>query len=134
VAVEVLAAVVVDRGGSGVGVEGGELHVAERDTGVGGGHDERRSEHVGVDAAEPGAAADRVDPRVGGAAVEALAVTASLDRPVEVFADVEVDGAGRSRDERDRRRLVALADDPQGSVASFEPEVLDVGGAGFAHA
>jgi hypothetical protein len=70
---------------------------------------------------------------VGGAAVEALAVTASQDRPVVVFADVEVDGAGRSRDERDRRGLVALADDPQGSVASFEPEVLDVGGAGFAH-
>jgi hypothetical protein len=62
-------------------VAGGELHAAERGTGVEGGHDERRSEHVGVDAAEPGAAADRVDPTVGGAAVEALAVTASQDGP-----------------------------------------------------
>jgi hypothetical protein len=108
VAVEVLAAVVVDRGGSGVGVAGGELHVAQRDTGVEGGHDERRSEHAEVDAAEPGAAADRVDPTVGGAAVEALAVTASQDRPVVVFADVEVDGAGRSWDERDRRGRLPL--------------------------
>ena len=93
-----------------------------------------RSEHAEVDAAEPGAAADRVDPTMGGAAVEALAVTASQDRPVVVFADVEVDGAGRSWDERDRRGRVALADDPQGSAASFEPEVLDVGRAGVAHA
>src|ERR1017187_5597859 len=46
VAVEVLAATVVDRGGSGGGVAGGELQVAERDAGVEGGHDERRSNGV----------------------------------------------------------------------------------------
>jgi hypothetical protein len=61
---------------------------------------------------------------VGGAAVEALAVTASQDRPVVVFADVEVDGAGRSRDERDRRR---------GKLTVFHPgaEQFDVRACGL---
>jgi hypothetical protein len=41
VTVEVLAAMVIDRGGSGVGVAGRDLHIAQRDAGVEGGHDER---------------------------------------------------------------------------------------------
>jgi hypothetical protein len=74
VAVEVLAATVIDRGRARVGVAGGELYVSERDARVEGSHDERGSEHVGVDGTEPGALADRMDPSVRCAAVETLAV------------------------------------------------------------
>jgi hypothetical protein len=34
--------------------------------------------------------------------------------------------------ERDRGRLVALAEDAQGAVTAFEAKILDVAGAGFA--
>jgi hypothetical protein len=49
------------------------------------------------------------------------------------LANGEVDRAGGSWHERDGRRLVALADDPQRPMAPLEPEVLDVGGACLAH-
>jgi hypothetical protein len=48
-------------------------------------------------------------------------------------ADGTVDRACRSREERDHRRLVALADDPQRPVSSLEAEVFNVGGARLAH-
>ncbi len=48
-AVEVLAAPVVDRGGTRIRMAGGDLHVAKWDTCVEGGHDERGSQHVRVD-------------------------------------------------------------------------------------
>lgn len=74
VAVEVLAAAVVDRGRAWVGVAGGELHVAQRYASIECGHDERSSEHVGVDVTETGPLADRLDPSVRGRKVEPLAV------------------------------------------------------------
>jgi hypothetical protein len=49
------------------------------------------------------------------------------------FADRQVDRARGSRYERDGGGLIALADDVQRPVSSLEPEVLDVGGARFAH-
>jgi len=58
VAVEVLAAPVLGRGGSRIGVTGSDLHVPQRDPGVEGGHDECGAEHVRVDGSEPGALAD----------------------------------------------------------------------------
>lgn len=61
VAVEVLAASVVDRGRPRVGVPGGDLHISEWDACVKGSHDERRSEHVRVDVSEAGPLADRAD-------------------------------------------------------------------------
>ena len=53
VAVEVLAASVVDGGGAWVGVTSGDLHVAQRHAGVERGHDERRAQHVRVDRPRP---------------------------------------------------------------------------------
>jgi hypothetical protein len=50
-------------------VAGGDLNVPERDTGVEGGHDERRSQHVRVQGAEFGALADRTHPAVSSAPV-----------------------------------------------------------------
>jgi len=44
----------------------------------------------------------------------------------------QIDGARHSWNERDHCRLVALADDAQGPVASVEAEVLDIGGTGLA--
>ena len=96
VAIEVLAASVVDRGGARVGVASGDLHVTQRDPGVECGHDERRAQHVRVDVAETGSLANCFDPAVCGASVEALAVASSQDRAFAPFADGEVDGASRS--------------------------------------
>jgi hypothetical protein len=124
VAVEVLASPVVDGRGAGVGVTGGDLDVSQRDPGVEGGHDERGSQHVRVDGAEPRALADRPDPAMRGAPVETVAVTAPQDRPVVAFAGGQVDGPGGPGDERHGGRLVALAYDPQRAMAALETEVL----------
>src|ERR687892_1153472 len=127
-----MASPVVDGGGSGVGVTGGDLDVSQRDPGVEGGHDERGSQHVRVHGAEPGTLADRADPPVGGSPVEAVAVTASQDRSVVAFTDGQVDRPSGPGYERRCGGLVALADDPQRAMASFDAEVLDVRGAGLA--
>jgi hypothetical protein len=132
VAVEVLAAPVVDSRGSGVGVSGGDLDVSQRDPGVQGGHDERGSQHVRVHGPEPRALADRADPPVGGSPVEALAVTAPQDRSVVAFTDCEVDRACCPGYEGHGGGLVALAHDPKRAMASLDAEVLDVGGTGLA--
>jgi hypothetical protein len=98
--VEVLAAPVVDGGGAGVGVTSGDLSVSQRDPSVECGHDERSSQHVRVHGTETGTLADRADPPVGGAPVEALAVTAPQDRPLVALSDGQVDrpsGAGYER-------------------------------------
>jgi hypothetical protein len=134
VAVEVLASSVVDGGGSGVCVAGGDLDVSKRDAGVEGGHDERGSQHVWVHAAELGAFADRPNPSVGGSPVEALAVTAPQDRPLVTLTDGEVDCPGGAWYERHGGGLVALAHDLQCAMAALDAEVVDVGGAGLADA
>ena len=69
VSVEVLASPVVDDGGPGISVAGGDLDVAKRDAGVKGGHDEGGSEHVGVYQAEPGPLADGADSSMSGTPV-----------------------------------------------------------------
>jgi hypothetical protein len=50
-----------------------------------------------VDLPDPCSFADRADPTVGGAPVEALAVVTPQDRSVSPFTDGEVDGSGRAR-------------------------------------
>ena len=119
-AIEVLAAPVVDRRRARVGVPGGELHIPQRHAGVEGGHDERGPQHVRVHRAEPGALADGPNPAVRGAPVEAFAVTAAQDRAFAAFADGQVDGSRCSRDERDGGGLVALAEDAQRAMAAFD--------------
>ena len=71
---------------------------------------------------------------MGRAPIEALAISTSQDRTLVTLPDGQVNRPGRARHERDLGWLVALADDAQDSVTSFEAEVLDVGGARFAHA
>jgi hypothetical protein len=56
---------------------------------------------------------------------------AQQDWSLAAFADRQVDGASRAWHERDASWLVALADDAQDAVTSFEPEVLDVRPARF---
>ena len=112
---------------------GGGLHVPQRDPGIEGGHDERRSQHVRVYVAESAALADRGHPSVGRAPVESLTVPAAKNRPFVTLADDQVDGAGGAWDERDGGGLVALAGDPQGPVATLDGEVFDVRLARFAH-
>jgi hypothetical protein len=63
-AVEVLAAAVVDRGRPRVGMASRELDIAQRNTGDEGGHDERSPDHVWMDSAELGALADGAVMRV----------------------------------------------------------------------
>jgi hypothetical protein len=70
---------------------------------------------------------------VRGSTVEAFAVTAAQDRAFAAFADRQVDGSCRPRDERDGGGLVALAEDAQRAMTAFDSEVLDVGGARLAH-
>jgi hypothetical protein len=45
------------------------------------------------------------------------------------FSDGEIDRPRSSRDERDHRRLVALANDVQRAMTALETEILDVGSA-----
>ena len=66
-----------------------------------------------------------------GTAVETFPVAASEDRTLVMPADDQVDGASSAWDERDGGRLVALAGDPQGPVATLDCEVFDVGLARF---
>ena len=96
VAVEVLSAAVVDRRGSGIGVAGGELHVAQGHAGVERGHDERGAEHVRVHDTESGVLADRADPTVSGAPIQALAVLAAQDRSFVPFTDNQIDHPRRA--------------------------------------
>jgi hypothetical protein len=87
---------------------------------------------VRVDSAEASPLANGSYPPMRGAAVEAFPVSAAQDRPLVAFADGKVDGARGAGNERDGGGLVALAEDAQGAVASFEAKILDVGGARLA--
>ena len=80
---------------------------------------------------EASASSDGAHPTVSGPSIEALAIASAQDRAFVSFANGQIDGARRAGDERDSR-LVALADDPQHSMSSFEGHVLDLGLAGFA--
>ncbi len=67
------------------------------------------TQHVGVHLAESGSFGDRADSPVGGPAVKPAAVVAQQDRPGGTFPDCQVDRPGGPGDQRDDRRLVALA-------------------------
>ena len=58
VAIEVLAAPVVDRGRARVGMASSDLHVPQRHTGIERRHDERGAQHVRMHRSEPGTLAD----------------------------------------------------------------------------
>ena len=114
---------------------GGFLDVAERDTGVERGGDERVPQGVGSDPlGDPGPASDAAHDPARGVPIESVAVGAAEDRSFAAFTDGEIDrprGAGRERDGHD---LAALAQDRQGAVAAFEAELFDVGAGRFGDA
>jgi len=78
-AVEVLPPVVVDGRRPWIGVAGSDLDVPERDSGIQGRHDERCPEHVGIDDAEPSLLADRADPAMGRAPIQAHPIPTTED-------------------------------------------------------
>ncbi len=132
VAVEVLTAPVIHRGGARISMPGSHLHLSERHSCIESSHDERRSQHVRMHQPEPCPFADGADPPVGRAPIEALAVMANQNRALSSFPDGEVDRTGGAGNERDEGRFVALANDPQHPVAPLEGHFLNVGLAGLA--
>ena len=89
--------------------------------------------NVRMHRAQPRPLAARANPPVSRAAVEPLPVASPQDRPLAPLTDSQVDRASSPRHERDRRRLVALAENAQRPVTALESEVLDVGRARLAH-
>lgn len=78
--VEVLAAVVVDGGCSGVGVASGNMYLPQRHAGVELAHDEPGPQHVRVYRSQPCPLADRADPAVRSSPVKAFPVPAEKVR------------------------------------------------------
>jgi hypothetical protein len=64
--------------------------------------------------------------RADGLPVETFAVVAEEDRPLDPFADGQVDSSGGARRERDGDDLAALAQHDEGAVAAFDAEGFDV--------
>ena len=71
---------------------------------------------------------------MSGAAVEALAVVTADEGAFVAFTHGEVDRTGSPRHQRDKRWLVALAEDAQRAVPSLEAKILDVGPTRLRHA
>lgn len=130
--VQALSCAVVAHRRSRVSVRGRFLNVAERDTGVEGGGDERVPQRVRADAlAHTRPFREAPDDPRRGVTIEPSAVHAEEDRTLEPVPDGEIDGTSRSRRERDGHDLAALPADQQHPVAPFETEILDVGSQRF---
>ena len=76
---------------------------------------------------------DAADDAAGSVTVEALTASGDEDRAAGAFADGQVDGAGRSRCQRDGDGLAAFAHDGEGPMSSLDGEGLDVGSDRFGH-
>jgi hypothetical protein len=133
VPVEVLAGAVVAHGGPGVGVTGGDLHVAEADAGVEHRRHERVPQHVGMRPRHP-------DPRDlgevlesagGGMPVHPPTMAVAQNRPTGAFIDGPVDGSGDRGWQRNEDDLATFAAHTQDPVSVFLTQVGDVRPAGF---
>lgn len=62
-----------------------------------------------------------------GATVKALPIVADQDRPLTPLTNGQIDGARSARHERNHRRLVSLARNPERAVPSVEADVADIG-------
>jgi hypothetical protein len=113
--------------GSGVGVAGGFLYVAQRDAGVERGGDERVPQGVGTDLlVQSGPASDPAHDTRRAVAVHALAVGAQENRSVEAFSDGQGDGACSTWCQGGGDNLSAVAQHGQGAVAAFDAKFVDV--------
>jgi hypothetical protein len=125
---------VVAHGGVRVGVRGGLLHVAQRDSGVKRGSYKSMSQRVGADAlGDPGLPGDAADDPPGTMPVEPVPVDGHEDRAFGALTDGQVDSPCGARRERDGYDLAALSGDDQGAVPALEPEGLDVRARGLRH-
>ena len=132
-AVEVVAGSVVAHGGAGIGVAGGDLHVAEVDAGVEHGRDVGVAEHVRVQwrHPHPGRRSQGAQPSGGGMSVHPDAAGVQQDRTASAVADRLVEGSADRRWEWNEDGLAAFAEDPEDAVAMFFTEVGDVQAGGF---
>ena len=88
---------------------------------------------MGVDHAKPGPLADGPDPTVGRATIQTMTILATEDRSFRSLPDDQIESPGCPRHERDERRLMSLAHDPEGPVPTVDGEVFDVRPTGLAH-
>ena len=109
VPVQAGAGPVVAHGGARVGVGCGFLHIAQRDSGVEGGGDERVPQGVRADVlGDPGAAGYPADDPGGAVPAGPPPVASAEERSFGALADRQVDRAGGARCERDGDDLAAL--------------------------
>ena len=89
-AVKILTSAVVDGRRPRIGVASGDIEdIAERDSRIKGRHDERGSEHVGMDDPEPSPLANRADPPVSSPAIKPLTVLSPEDGSLGALPDRE---------------------------------------------
>ena len=100
---------------------GGFLDIAERDTGIESGGDERAPQRVGTDPLlDPGTAGDPPDDPGGTVTVESSACAVAEDRAFAALADGEIDCTCGAWCERDRHGLAALALDDESAVTTLK--------------
>ncbi|MCY1145727.1 hypothetical protein OWR29_47670, partial [Actinoplanes sp. Pm04-4] len=133
VPVEVLAGAVVAHRGLRVGVSGGDLYIAEADSRVQHGRDERMAQHVRVHPwhPDPGRRGQLLEAAGRGMPVHSPTQRVTQYRPVLAITDGVLDGSSDRRRQRDQHDLVALAVNLQDAVAVFLAEVGDVRPAGL---
>ena len=132
-AVELVAGSVIAHRGSGVGVAGGDLDVAEVDAGIEHGGDGGVAEHVRMDRRHPhtGGLSEDAKPTGGGVPVHASATGVEQEWPGVTSADRLVESAADSRWKWNEDRLAAFAEDAQNAVAMFFAEIGDGETGGF---
>jgi hypothetical protein len=132
VAVEGDSGSVVAHGGTGIGMAGGFLHIAQRNPSVQRSGDECVPEGVGAHAlGDPRPSGDAAHDPSGRVSIDPPPVDSHEDRPVAAFADRQIDGPGRPGRHGDDYDLAALTHNGERAVAALEPEVSDVGAGGF---
>ena len=121
VAVEGDAGSVVTHGGAWIGVTSGFLNVAQGNTRVERGGDERVTQGVGSDSlGDAGTSGDAPHDPGGGVTVKAMTVGTEEEGSFAAFPDGEVDGSGGAWRERDEDGLGTLAKDGEGAMPALE--------------
>src|SRR6266571_3849406 len=122
---------VIAHGRAGIGVGGGFLHAAQRNTGIQSRGDEGVSESVGSnrlgDTGAPGVSVHYTRRTVP---VQPAAVCRDEDRAFAALTDRKVDRPRGARRQWDGDDLAALAGDDKGPVPSLDTQSLDVGSGG----
>ena len=103
-------------------------NITQRHAGIEGGGDEGVAQRVGPDPlGDPSPSSDTAHDAASCVTVESLPGCVNEARPVDAFADGQVDRAGDPWGERHGDELAALADNGEGAMAALEAEGVDVG-------